>query len=290
MEANITFFPKYKSCSYCKALIYRMTYISNQPYFFCFRCGSKTLWSHNTLLEKSKLPMTTIEKLITLFLDSHTVSEAHSILNYSFVSEKMNINTVRHYFGIFSTIVYDTIYDCMNTTLLDGEVEIDETCLVKDKKSSAPHRRPKNSFQWLFGLKKRGSTEFVVYPVMKRDSANIIPLILKHVDIKAIIYSDCYSVYVNNNTTPKSSNLIQYGYGHLYVNHKKEFVSALLNTVHTNTVERLWGEIKGYLKKMRSTKRFMFYIYRYYFAKNLTKENQFVILIKILYTEKYLLN
>ena len=267
MESKIGFFPKFKTCSLCKSIMNRTTHISNQLYFSCAQCGTKTLWSENTCLEKAKISITTIEKLIILFLDNHTVGEAHSVLHYHFVSEKININTVRHYFEIFCTIVYDTIHNYMNTTLLDGEVEIDETCLVKDKKSSAPHRRPKNSYQWLFGLKKRGSSEFVVHPVLKRDSANIIPLILKHAKVTSTIYSDCYSVYVNNNITPKSSNLIQYGYGHLFVNHKKEFVSALLNTVHTNSVERLWGEIKGYLKKMRSTKKFMFYIYGYYFAK-----------------------
>ena len=56
------------------------------------------------------------------------------------------------------------------------------------------------------------------------------------------------------------------------MNHKKEFVSALLNTVNTNLVETLWERLKAIFKKMRSTKKFMFYIYGFYFAKNFSKD------------------
>jgi len=112
----MSFFPKFKTCSLCKSITNRTTRISNQLYFSCAQCGTKTFWSENTYLEKAKISITTIEKLVILFLDNRTVGEAHSVLHYHFVSEKININTVRHYFEIFCTIVYDTIQNDMNTT------------------------------------------------------------------------------------------------------------------------------------------------------------------------------
>ncbi len=54
----------------------------------------------------------------------------------------------------------------------------------------------------------------------KRLRENIMIIILRHVKKKAIIYSDCFSVYVNNKAYPKYSFLSDYGYFHLYVDHK----------------------------------------------------------------------
>ena len=123
-------------------------------------------------------------------------------------------------------------------------VPSDETYLVKEKKSSAPHRPYKNHSKWLFGIRKRGTSNFIVVPVQKRDIETLHSLILKHIKINSKVYSDCYSVYVNNNASPKTSKLKQYGYIHYFVNHRVEFVSALINTIHTNTIESLWKEIK----------------------------------------------
>ena len=184
------------------------------------------------------------------------------------------------------TSLLSLVYDHMNLKLLEDEIEIDESFLFREKKSKAYRRRHKPRSQWLFGMKKRGSLDFVVVPVQKRDEITLNSLILKHINISSTIYSDSYSVYVNNFSFPKTSKLIPYGYAHIFVNHKIEFVSAFFKSCHTNTVERLWLEIKTYLKKMRCTSKYMYSIYRYYYIKNLSKELQFTILVKALHNQQ----
>ena len=132
----------------------------------------------------------------------------------------------------------------------------------------------------LFGMRKRNSSDFIVFPVEKRDMATLHFLILKHIETNSTIYTDCFSVYVNNRVIPKTSHLERYGYTHLYVNHKIEFVSSIFNDVHTNSIESLWKELRTYLTKMYSTDEFMFTITRYFFTKNFPKDKQFQILMK----------
>jgi len=282
----LTLLPQYKTCSICNQLIIQVKYILNTYYFYCDLCLQTTKWNEGTILERSKISMGTLEKLLILFLDNQTIQEATNILKYDFVDDKLNVKTVSRYFEIFNQIVYDEVHSKMQSMMIEGEIEIDETHLFKEKKSSAPHRAYKNSSQWLFGMRKRGSSTFIVVPVTERDKGTLELLILKHIKIYSKIYSDCYSVYVNNRVTPKTSNLQKYGYIHCFVNHKVEFVSALVETIHTNTIESLWKEIKTYLRKTRGTKKFLFYIYRFYFTKQLNKNDQIEILVKHLQNEK----
>jgi transposase-like protein len=139
----------------------------------------------------------------------------------------------------------------------------------------------------LFGRRKRGTSEFFVVPVTSRDEGTLHLLILKYIKLHTIIYSDSFSVYVNNRTRPKTSKLEKYGYIHFFVNHKIEFISSLCPEVHTNTVESMWKDIKTFLKKMRNTSKFMFAITRYYFAKQISKEVQLDILIKNLHKQEF---
>lgn len=285
MESSFSLLPKYKKCWKCNVFTFNIRFINGIHYFLCKKCDNLILWNDKTCLSQSKIHVQDIEILLTLFLDNKTASETYSIIHYSFVQKTMNIKTIRRYFEIFNMIIYNYVEDKMSTAFLEGEIEIDETHLFKVKKSSAPHRPYSNSSQWLFGLRKRGCSDFIIFPVTKRDSKTLDPILLKHVSINSIIYSDSYSVYVNNQTLPKQSKLEKYGYTHLYVNHKIEFVSLAFNYIHTNTVESLWKEIKTYLRRMKSTNKFIFTIYRYYYTKILEKEAQYEILLKGLHKE-----
>lgn len=279
--------PQYKVCSICQNVMTEVKTISEKHYFICNVCFQLTRWNTSTILENAKISVSTIEKLLTLFLDNKTAYEAHNVLKYSFINDGLNIKTVYKYFEFFNLIVHDYVDSKMQSMMLEGEVEIDETHLFKEKQSQAPHRQYKNSSQWLFGMRQRGTSAFIVVPVRERDKGTLQLLILKHIKVGSKIYSDCYSVYVNNRVTPKTSHLQKYGYIHAFVNHKVEFVSAIFNTVHTNTIESLWKEIKNYLRKTRSTSKFLFSIYRYYFTKQLSRDIQIEILIKYLHKENH---
>jgi len=147
MEPAFSLLPKFKACLRCTLLTNNLVLVNKSYFFSCFACGYLTPWTANTCLSKAKLSFNSIERLITLFLDSKSAKEAHDILNYYFVEAKININTVRSYFELFNRIVYDFVDKEMGTKMLGGEIEIDETHLFKEKKSSAPHRPYKYSSQ-----------------------------------------------------------------------------------------------------------------------------------------------
>ena len=153
--------PQYKACSYCKSLTVDVKLINEDYFFICHLCNRITKWSQSTVLEKSKIPLTTIEKLLVLYLDNKTANEANTILGYHFINEGLNQKTVYRYFCIFNTIVHDYVYNKMQSKVLDGDVEFDETYLFKEKKSSAPHRPYSNNTQWLFGIRKRDTSELI---------------------------------------------------------------------------------------------------------------------------------
>ena len=123
-------------------------------------------------------------------------------------------------------------------------------------------------------MRRRYSKDFLVTVVQARKSSDLIPTILRHIEIGSTIFTDCFSVYVNNQRFPKESKLIEYGYNYQFVDHSKEFVSPLFDHIHTNTIERLWREIKVDLKRKRITTGYLKAIANFYFHKTLTKQEQ----------------
>ena len=75
------------------------------------------------------------------------------------------------YFNLRDKIAVEYYQGKLNTIILDGEIEIDETFLFKDKKSKAKHRRNKRSL-WLFGMIQREDHQFVIIPVYSKDGAH----------------------------------------------------------------------------------------------------------------------
>ena len=88
--------------------------------------------------------------------------------------------------------------------MLKREIEGDETHLYKImhfKKFGRPYELK----VWLF---VRRETEFtLIFPILKSNKKHLMEIILKHVENRCIIYTDSWSVYVNNKTNPPISNL-----------------------------------------------------------------------------------
>jgi hypothetical protein len=79
----------------------------------------------------------------------------------------------------------------------------------------------------------------------------LISKILQHIKVGQI-YTDS-----NNYTTPKQCKLTQFGYYHLFVNHKVEFVSSLFDEINTNSIESLWKNFKSEIRKSRTTSKYI---------------------------------
>ena len=91
--------------------------------------------------------------------------------------------------------------------IFSGHIEIDETKLYKQKVSNACARPYNYGDIWIIGLKERGSNNFI-YPVENRTEEVFLLLLLKHTSIRiTVVYTDSFSVYVNNKVNPAVSKL-----------------------------------------------------------------------------------
>lgn len=272
------------NCKYCNKLLLQIMKIADHYNFYCDNCKQFTKWYYQTRLEKMQMTYSFVEKLIIMFLDNKTAKDAYDFLNYEFCQEKSNINTVRRYFTLFCNITLSYYQNHLDSTILEGNIEIDESHLFKEKKTHAPRRQYKLRSVWLFGFKKRDSSEFLLIPMTSREEINMHLAIVKHVKKYSTLYTDSYAAYVNNHT--KKSKLEDFGFCHEFVNHRIQFVSSLFPEVHTNTVERLWRIVKNDLKRTKVTTKYVLGIARFTFLKNLTQAEQIKILCEGLRKEK----
>jgi len=185
-----------------------------------------------------------------------------------------NIKTVERYFNILLNISFEYYQDALDTTFFKGDIELDETLLFREKKSKAKHRSYQLGKIWVFGIRKRLSKEFLIIPVVSRTEEKLHSIILKYVSLDSTLYTDCYSAYVNNKVFPKESKLVHYGYSHQFVNHTEEFVSQIFPQIHTNTVERLWKELKKDVKMKHTRHKYLLHIGRFVFMRSLEREKQ----------------
>lgn len=199
-------------------------------------------------LHRSKISFSVMEKLICYYIQNKSTKEIFELLKHSYPTQSLAKNSIKHYIELFNKIAIDYYNQKLNTILLDGEIEIDESFLYKMKKTTAKHR-PYRKSVWLFGMIQRETRQFIIVPVVSRDEKTLLPIILKHIKLGSTIYSDCFSTYLNNRVFPKESKLEKYGFHHQWINHQVEFVSSLFSHIHTNTIERLWLSIKTDFRK-----------------------------------------
>ncbi|GFR61314.1 hypothetical protein ElyMa_003553900 [Elysia marginata] len=129
------------------------------------------------------------------------------------------------------------------------EVEVDETLIVRRKYERG---RVLNQV-WLFGGIEPASKRHFVVPLnseygSRRDAETLIPIIQKFVRPGSIIYSDSWPAY---------RKLSELGYGHHAFNHKKHFVKPGEPEVNTQRVERLWRDIKEWVKRPGICSRYL---------------------------------
>ncbi len=109
--------------------------------------------------------------------------------------------------------------------LLTGLVEIDEAWFGK-----------RTNQEIYFGMVERNRRKLVLVPVADCSESSLIPLLKQHVQKGSVVNTDSWSAY----------NGISVHYDHQRMNHSRhEFVRG---TTSTNTIERIWGMMKGILR------------------------------------------
>lgn len=152
-----------------------------------------------------------------------------------------------------------------NQNQIGGEnlsVEIDETLISRRK-----YNRGRLVQQvWLFGGIERISKKRFVVPLLDEDDEplarnkeNLIKLIKKFIRKGSTIYSDLWKAY---------DTLKDEGYKHFGINHSLNFVDPQNSQIHTQNIERLWLDVKQYIKRPGMQCKFLKqYLGRYLFLK-----------------------
>lgn len=125
-----------------------------------------------------------------------------------------------------------------NTGKIGGNnltVEIDESKIFKNKNNIGRLSRGQEECEWVFGgiCRETKDTFFVI--VQNRTEQTLLRCIQENIELGTKIISDCWRSY---------RNLSEYGYEHETINHSQNFLSPEDATIHTQTIERCWRDLK----------------------------------------------
>ena len=114
---------------------------------------------------------------------------------------------------------------------------------------------------WCFGMIDTDSRKIAIFNVNQRTSDQLIPLIQAYVNPGTTLCSDKWRSYIS---------IPRYGFYHLTVNHKKNFVDPLTGC-HTQDIESNWNACKQFLRKknVRTREKYQSYIHEWCFRHNM---------------------
>ena len=228
----------------------------------CDVCGKTKSLFHNSIFTRSQLPVNKILHLLYTWALEYPCGLAAYEVD---VSE----STVSNFFQAFRQACKFYI-DNEGQQPIGGvgyNVELDESIISKRKNNVGRVLQE----IWVFGGVCRETHERFVYKVDRRDSATLLPIIQQMVLPGSIVHTDGWGAYNGIGTLPQ-------GYTHQVVNHSLNFVDPLTGC-HTQTVERMWREVKRIRRRYEGIKRvdvdYHLAEYLWREARNVNKSNAF---------------
>ena len=134
-------------------------------------------------------------------------------------------------------------------------------------------------------MRSRETEELLLFTVDDKSRASLVPRIIHHSEIDAVLLSDKTSSLVN--ARRNESVLDNIGYTHLWVNHSQEWVHSHLPDVHTQNIENTWRRLKSsisHVKRHLSKEILDDYISVFMMRYNLNENDFFYAFIEIMKT------
>ena len=132
--------------------------------------------------------------MIKLYCDYFDSQQYLNIVN-NYFDEHISERTIRSFFKKIKLAINTYVSREMSTMIFDGEVEIDETPVYREK----PGYLFARGYQikvWFVGLRQRDDTKkFLIYPVLWRNRETLLRIILRRCVPGTVIYTDCWSAY-----------------------------------------------------------------------------------------------
>lgn len=216
----------------------------------------------NKYLKRSHISEAKFRQVVRLFCEDMTAVQIASLSG-------LNRNTVNRLLVHIRTVI---ARHCEATSLLSGEVEIDES-YFGPRRVRGMRGRGAGRKVIVFGLlKRRGKVYTQVVPNVSRETLKQI--VQTKVEPDSTIYSDGWRSY---------DGLVDWGYKrHYRVNHgANEFARG---TSHINGIENFWGIAKVRLSKLRGLRPgyFNLYLKECEFRYNMRHEDMYHGLLKLL--------
>lgn len=220
----------------------KLKYIKRKPspdgfHWVCRRtCRFTTSIRKDSVFEESRLDMRTIFFIMYKYINRIPITD----IAYELCVDR---GTVSEYSAMAREVIGE--YICENSEKLGGYnddgtskiVEIDESYFFKRKYN----RGRLTNGQWYVGGVERGSKKTFLIPVSNRNQLTMRTIIQENVLPGTIIVTDqwrAYSAALRDDET----------YEHRPVNHSINFVDPEDPSVHTQTIDGLWGHMKKFLR------------------------------------------
>ena len=220
---------------------YQIVNDSSTKYGFrlrCSHCGKTKSLLFNSIFTRSHLQINKVLHLMYCWaLEYPCELAAHEV--------KVSLPTVSNFFQAFRQACRHTIENEPQQPIggVGYNVEIDESIISKRKNNVG---RVLNEI-WVFGGVCRETHERFIFKVNNRNAETLLPIIEEMILPGSTIHSDGWRAYNGISSLPN-------GYTHFVVNHSQNFVDPITGS-HTQTVERMWREVKRIRRRYEGIRR-----------------------------------
>lgn len=204
------------------------------------RCSFKFSDFSGTYLERLRIPFDELAHILYLFVLGVPSYRARRYINTA-------LKTAQRLYLVFRHAIYDACIQQMTQSILDGEIEVDESMY-------GGHRKGKRGWgaagkHVVFGMYQRNGFVFT-FPVPDRSISSLIPLVQKHSHAGSLYYSDDWHAYTR--LAVKGNHVVIV---------KDKGVPRAKGRDHINGIEGFWSFSKNWLYQYRGIPQHHFPLY-----------------------------